>query len=333
MYANNTTVYPGITEAHDTDNLEVIIAMVIVGVLSVTGTIGNSLVIVVFVRQKKKPTSTIYILTLACTDFVTSVVTMPFTIVVVLLNFRVVHDIVCKLYIFLITSTVPFSAFLMVAIAADRYLCIVHPLKHITLMTTKRVKLIVALILFLAITLGILSCLTHGTFSREIKCLKANSSSLDANVTIKLTEYETNIDQIPCNFTFEEASFRIVHVRQCGPSNIIFDESYINVYQKIYSAFFGVCAIVVIVLYAIIYRTLFTRRRQHLKTAVMLSIVAITYIVAFLPAWLMALRVMSYNIIIYFLYFTYNVANPVIYAFLNENFRQQLIDLVKCKSQ
>ena len=332
MYANNTTIHPGITEAYGAENLEVVIAMVIVGVLSVMGTIGNALVIVVFVPQKKKPTSTIYILTLACTDFLTSVVTMPFTIVVVLLNFRVVYDIVCKLYVFLITSTVPFSAFLMVAIAVDRYLCIVYPLKHITLMTTRRVKLVVALIMFLAITLGLLSCLTHGTFSREVKCLNANNFTLDANVTIKSTEYETIIDQIPCNFTFEEASSRIVHIRQCGLSNIIFDETYINVYQKIYSAFFGVCAIVVIVLYAIIYRTVFTRRGQHLKTAIMLSIVAITYIVAFLPAWLMALRALSYNIIIYFLYFTYNVANPVIYAFLNENFRQQLVDLVKCKN-
>ena len=40
--SSNTTVHPGITEVYDGEDLEVVIAMVIVGVLSVTGTIGNA---------------------------------------------------------------------------------------------------------------------------------------------------------------------------------------------------------------------------------------------------------------------------------------------------
>ena len=329
---DNTTEHQNISEVYNSDNLE-LIAMVIVGILSVTGTVGNALVIYVFARQKQKLTSTIYIFTLACTDFVTSLVTMPFTIGVVLVEFRVEFDIVCKLYQFLVTSTVPFSAFVMVAIAFDRYLCIVHPFKHMKSMTTKRAKVVVTLLFFLAMTLGLLCCLIHGTYSREVKCVKTNNVTLDAIAINATKQYRTVTDQVQCNATFEKASLEIVYTGECKADNIIFDHSYRTVYQKIYSAFFAVCAVVVIVLYAVIYRTVFTRRRQHLKTAIMLSIVAVTYIVAFMPAWLMALRVLTYNAVIYFLYFTYNVANPITYAFLNENFRNQLRDAIKCRSQ
>lgn len=72
-------------------------------------------------------------------------------------------------------------------------------------------------------------------------------------------------------------------------------------------------------------------RVANIKTALMLSIVAFMYIIAFTPAWMMALGVIDMNVIIYYLYFTYNVANPVIYAFLNNNFRTHLQAMFRCK--
>ena len=70
------------------------VAMVIVDVMSLVGTIGNALVIYVFVGQKQQRTSTIFILTLACTDFVTSLVTVPYTIAIERLKFKVQYDVV-----------------------------------------------------------------------------------------------------------------------------------------------------------------------------------------------------------------------------------------------
>ena len=258
---------------------------------------------------------------------------MPFTIFVELSNFKVVYDIVCKLYMFLIASTVPFSTFVMVAIATDRYICIVHPFKHRTIMTNRRAKVIVGLLLFLAMTIGLLCALLYGTYSRKISCVQANNSTYDLHTINSQVQFTSSTEPAQCNISLER---EFINSGICWPNDVIFDGLYHAVYQKIYSTLFGVCAVVVIVLYSIIYQTVFTRRRQHLKTAVMLSIVAITFIVAFLPAWLMALRVIPMHVVIYYLYFTYNVANPVIYAFLNENFRQQFLYLmkhVKCKHE
>ena len=400
------------------------IAMIIVGILSVSGTIGNALVLYVFSRQKQKLSSTVFILTLAGTDFISSLVTMPYTIAMELLRYRLEYDIVCKLYHFLVTTTIPFSAFVMVAIAADRYLCIVHPFKHT--MTIKRAKIIVTLLAVLAGILGLLSCLVYGVSSEDIydPTVAANFTSLfdngnDTNGSARQFNY--------WNFTIEDLKKHVYVVNKgiCHKDGIIFDKPFFDVYQKIYSAFFAICAVIVTVLYAIIYRSVLSRRRQRLhltkkccgfwaqsanveneheqteftilnngkpdkdkisavngnspqykesipldkvpsernantepntksdtdalvrpsgvsrakleklrmaniKTALMLSIVALTYIIAFTPAWLMAHQVVPMNVIVFYLYFTYNVANPVIYAFLNQSFRNHLQLIINC---
>ena len=403
------------------------IAMIIVGILSVSGTIGNALVLYVFSRQKQKLSSTVFILTLAGTDFISSLVTMPYTIAMELLRYRIEYDIVCKLYHFLVTTTIPFSAFVMVAIAVDRYLCIVHPFKHT--MTIKRAKILVTLLAGLAGILGLLSCLVYGVSSEAIydPNVAANYTSLfdsTGNDTLGSTRHFSY-----WNFTIEDLKKHSYFVNKgiCHKDGVIFDKSFFDVYQKIYSAFYAVCAIIVIVLYAIIYRSVLSRRRQRLhltkkccgfwaqsanveneheqteftilnngrpdkdkstvlngssyrdketiplqkvpsernsnvesqaksdtdalvrpsgvsrakmeklrmaniKTALMLSIVALTYIIAFTPAWLMAHQVVPMNVIVFYLYFTYNVANPVIYAFLNQGFRTHLQFMINCES-
>ncbi|CAG5128314.1 unnamed protein product [Candidula unifasciata] len=62
----------------------------------------------------------------------------------------------------------------------------------------------------------------------------------------------------------------------------------------------------------------------NIRTALMLFVVTLVFIISFLPAWLMATEIISYEIIIFYTHFVYNVANPVIYAFMNQSFRKEL---------
>ena len=68
-------------------------------------------------------------------------------------------------------------------------------------------------------------------------------------------------------------------------------------------------------------------RLANIKTAVMLFIVTLVFIIAFLPAWLMALEVVDIKVVIFYRYFVYNVANPIIYACMNKMFRENLAKL------
>lgn len=85
-------------------------AIGMLAVFSVIGVIGNALVLYVFSNFKQKLTSTIFILTLAGTDFITCLITIPYTIIVEMLEYSLYYDIVCQIYQFLITTTIPFSA-------------------------------------------------------------------------------------------------------------------------------------------------------------------------------------------------------------------------------
>jgi cholecystokinin A receptor/hypocretin (orexin) receptor 2 len=402
------------------------IAMGMVTLLSVCGVLGNALAIFVFSRQKNKLSSTVFILTLAVTDFISSLVTMPYTVVIELMYYNIGYDFPCKLYQFMKTTTIPFSAFVMVAIALDRYLCIVYPFKHI--MTVRRAKLIVCVLVMLAFVIGILASLMIGTYSYEDVKKNNCSTGADGNVLIYSDADGTSMHNGNTSFDLEEKkiSNKLVNTGICMQNYLIFDLSFIGVYQRIYSALFGVCAILVIILYCLTYRSVLVHRNKRLnvsnkccgmitssmaddshehtefttlhkddqspiingqerescmqlqdkfrercstnespaksgnrqtktdqegqlgpggvsraklkklrvaniKTALMLSIVAFIYIVAFTPAWMMALKVLKMNVIVYYLYFTYNVANPVIYAFLNNNFRTHLQAMFRCR--
>ncbi|KAK7490920.1 hypothetical protein BaRGS_00017792 [Batillaria attramentaria] len=137
----------------------------VIGMLSffsVLGTLGNALVLYVYVRKKNKIASTIFIICLAATDFVTSCVIMPFTMVMESVDYAIEHDALCKIYFFLITCNVPFSAFIMVAIAIDRYLCICRP--HCHVLDSRRSQIVIVFLLLVACGLGVMTALFHGVY-------------------------------------------------------------------------------------------------------------------------------------------------------------------------
>lgn len=68
---------------------------------------------------------------------------------------------------------------------------------------------------------------------------------------------------------------------------------------------------------------------QNFRTAAMLFIVAIIYILTFLPASLMSYKLLDFNLPVFNLYFLNNAANPVVYSFLNQNFREDVRALMQ----
>lgn len=65
-------------------------------------------------------------------------------------------------------------------------------------------------------------------------------------------------------------------------------------------------------------------RVASLKTAAMLFVVTVVFVATFLPAFLMTVNLVPYRMIIFYMYFANNVANPFIYSFMNQNFRENL---------
>lgn len=145
------------------DDPSTITVMVILFIFSVCGTLGNSFVLYIYSHKKEKSTAGIFIMSLAGTDLFTCMFLIPYTEVVIYLDYELLYDAACKIYMFFITCNIPFAAFIMVAIAIDRYFCICHPFLHA--LNIKRAKIIVLCLLAAASSFGIVTALMHGVYT------------------------------------------------------------------------------------------------------------------------------------------------------------------------
>ncbi|GAB1605930.1 protein trapped in endoderm-1-like [Argonauta hians] len=398
------------------------------GFFVIFGAIGNTLAICVFARKKEKLPHTIFIITLAVTDFLTCSIIVPMTIYMLHINFETNSTILCRVYHFLITFNVPFSAFIMVAIAVERYLSVCHPFLH--LMKPKSTLFTILTMLLFCSSLGLITSLCHGIkLSCKTPSLPSMNTFQNYNVSKKeifnMTEYFES-DGVFSSENVTNSSFNVVDVENSSQQNCtryvcsfttkIFSLRFLHIYQKVYAFLFLLSFLSTLVLYGLIYHSIFWRRAKrwkghkkqqqilknsnggalpsahtadagatemsvlkatqanvtadfettvateknnsnkeievtlkkgnksntlkrqitmkdknrfaNFKLAVMLFVVNLVFICSFLPAWLMAIKILKFTPIIFYMYFSYNVANPVIYAFLNPTFRRDLYTMM-----
>ncbi|KAK6176887.1 hypothetical protein SNE40_015100 [Patella caerulea] len=377
----NVTMMASSDEAeHSEQPHMVIILTTMLSIFCILGVTGNAIAFYIYYGKREKSTSTIFILSLAVTDFFTCLIVVPYTMAAELVQYHLVFDIVCKMYLFFITSNVPLSAFIMVAIGFDRYFCICHPFLHI--LTVRKAKICVLMLTYLAFALGIITSLTYGVYI-DSRLLVPPEAMAHPNETDSGYNYNPVLNE-----TLEDDAFQeYVYYGTCVSNEIILSETTTLIYQKLYAALFLVSFIIVAVLYALIYRSILQRRAwrsrckrascyttmngnetgmeetqltavngiappligasmgkgpiraaaalrekmmyANIKTAAMLFVVTLVFIISYLPSWLMGLEIIPFNIIVYQFYFLNNVANPFIYAFMNRTFRDDLKHLIK----
>lgn len=62
-------------------SLELIILYIMLGLFLVLGVVGNALAFYIYYQKRDKTTSTLFILSLAATDFITCLISIPYTII------------------------------------------------------------------------------------------------------------------------------------------------------------------------------------------------------------------------------------------------------------
>ncbi|XP_029115893.1 galanin receptor type 1-like [Scleropages formosus] len=112
-----------------TDNF---VTLVVFGVIFTLGVLGNSLVITVLARSKPgKPRSTtnIFILNLSIADLSYLLLCVPFQSTIYMLDTWVLGSFVCKFVHYFFTVSMLVSIFTLSAMSVDRYVAIVHARK------------------------------------------------------------------------------------------------------------------------------------------------------------------------------------------------------------
>ncbi|KAI0238031.1 Allatostatin-A receptor, partial [Lamellibrachia satsuma] len=127
--------------------LYTIIVPILFGLITLIGTLGNSLVIYVILSENRMRTVTnLLLLNLAFADLSFVLICPPFTAHQFVTDVWPFGDVVCKLMHYLLNVTAYVTVYTLVLISAIRYMTIVHNVRTATLRTKPRVVLMICAI-------------------------------------------------------------------------------------------------------------------------------------------------------------------------------------------
>ena len=150
------------------------IARVFPPILLSFGIPGNILSLIVLVRMMRNQSS-IYLIALAGTDLFIICVSLLFRWIEILheVDFRSSSDVVCKLHIFAVYSSLQISSWILILITGERFCCVIYPHRIRTICTKTR-----NLISLVAIILCILCLNSHFLFGYHVEFMPYWNTSL-----------------------------------------------------------------------------------------------------------------------------------------------------------
>ena len=340
--------------------------LALLAILSVAGTVGNALVVYVFATKTDKQPLRIFVIAMAVVDLLTCAVELPASMAVAYNQQFYGNDFLCKWYIFLAWAPVPFSAFIITAIAADRYLCICRPL--VRALNSLRAKIVVACIGLLACVMGLVSSLR---FKVNIFPPMDCYNYTDPESYALPGEMGNLSSPIGCNNRLAGGGASVCTIDLDNPGS----RAYMSAYRYVQTALLLLCAVVIAVLYALVFkRALADRRRFAPQTAgrnvavdagttageraecatAQVTVVGsaedgdnserqstdrnreqdVSYALMFFVV--AALFFVNYLLTVVFVgimvvYYVSDVANPVIYFLMSKTFRDDVKKLFSCK--
>uniref|UniRef100_A0A8C6UGN4 Neuropeptide FF receptor 1 n=1 Tax=Neogobius melanostomus TaxID=47308 RepID=A0A8C6UGN4_9GOBI len=265
--------------------------------------IGNGIVCFIVLRRRNIRTVTnLFILNLAISDLLVGIFCMPTTLVDNIITGWPFGSVVCKLSGMIQGISVSASVFTLVAIAADRFRCIVHPFKQkLTISTSKTIIVIIwVLAVFIMCPSGVMLQVTK-----------------EQNFLIVWGRDNSTRPFYWCRENWPDQEMRKIY------TTVLFANIYL-----------APLSLIVIMYARIDSRQTISRKKK--RVIMMLLVVALLFILSWLPLWSVmmlsdyaSLTEQQHRIINIYVYpfahwlaFFNSSVNPIIYGFFNENFRR-----------
>ncbi|KAF6372179.1 neuropeptide FF receptor 2 [Rhinolophus ferrumequinum] len=288
--------------------------------------VGNTVVCFIVTRNKHMHTVTnLFILNLAVSDLLVGIFCMPITLLDNIIAGWPFGSIMCKLSGLVQGISVASSVFTLVAIAVDRFRCVIYPFKPKLTIKTALVTIVIIWVLAIAI------------MSPSVIMLDVQEEKY---YRVRLNSQNKTIPVYWCREDWPSMEMRKIY------TTVLFASIYLAPLSFI------------VIMYGRIGISLFRMTVPHTgkqnqeqwqmvskkkqKVIKMLLVVALLFILSWLPLWTLMMlsdyadlspsELQLINIYIYpfahWLAFCNSSINPIIYGFFNENFRRGFEDVV-----
>lgn len=122
-------------------------SVTVLGLINIMVVIGNTLVIMaVFFTSKLRTVTNFFIVSLAVADLMVGIAVLPFSTAYEILGFWVFGNIWCQTWLAVDVWMCTASILNLCAISLDRYVAVTRPISYPSIMSSKRVKILIALV-------------------------------------------------------------------------------------------------------------------------------------------------------------------------------------------
>ncbi|XP_071034555.1 somatostatin receptor type 2-like [Parasteatoda tepidariorum] len=289
-------------------------AKILYGIVFMVGLCGNSLVLYVVLRFSKMQTVTnMYIFNLALADemFLTG---LPFLITTMVFGYWPFGSVMCKIYMTTTSINQFTSSLLLTVMSADRYVAVCHPISSPRYRTPFIAKFI---------------CLTAWTVS----------ALLMVPIYIYANIYHTGTS-LSCNIYWPE-------------SDLMNGQKAFTLYS--FTLGFAIPLILILLFYFLVICKLRTvgpknrskeKKRSHRKVTYLVLTVITVYVICWLPYWITQVYItllpprqgqsqIGFIIILLagMLAYANSAMNPILYAFLSDNFKKSFAKAFTCAAR
>ncbi|CAD7087545.1 unnamed protein product [Hermetia illucens] len=296
--------------------LERIVSMVVpvfFGLIGLAGLLGNGLVIlVVVVNQQMRSTTNLLIINLAISDILFVIFCVPFTATDYILPEWPFGNLWCKFVQYMIVVTCHCSVYTLVLMSFDRFLAVVHPVTSMSLRTERNAMLAILCAWVLILTSAIPVALSHSVRIYSLKGLHHTA----------------------CVFSSHQGVWSLV-----GFQVSFFLSSYVVPLTLISFLYMGM--LVRLWKSAPGCRQSAESRRGKRRVTRMVVVVVLAFAVCWLPIHvILVLKALDLyetshvnvliQIVSHVLAYMNSCINPILYAFLSDNFRKAFRKIVWC---
>jgi somatostatin receptor 2 len=303
----------------DTDSIsaKTVILVSSYSLIFVIGLIGNGLVIYVVLRfAKMKTVTNLYILNLAVSDAL-FLASLPFLIVTTIIKHWIFGAAMCKIYFVLFSINFFASVFQLTALSADRFLAVCHPVRSSRYRNTT-IAFLVCLVMWSVSFIVMLPIILYSTTYVNTN---AHTNTNHQTCTILWPEGQP----IPADKAFTWYTFLLGFLIPVSLISVL----YISVIVRLQNVGPAVKSK--------------ERKRSHRKVTRMVLAVISVYVVCWLPYWVFQINltflkreIEEWEIYLFngltVLQFANSMLNPLLYAFLSENFRRSFVKAFQCAS-